>query len=269
MSNGARELAILIPQADPGRVWQTGNFMGAEVGPFAQLMADIFLYSVDKKNLRSKGETYVVVPNATPAKASIKVARLEYAGNWDPEPAGWRRLAGVMHNSRATDLAVETVKLGTGKLTNAYQVAHLTGTSKLSLPEAARAEIKKFVEGGGTLVVDAAGGSGDFRLAAIAEVAAIFPNAPAGKALKADHPVYAAGEKLANFEYRQFAKKTIGNLHSPRLQGIEINGKARIFLSEEDLSVGMVGMPVDGIFGYSPESATALMANIVQFAAQK
>ena len=33
--------------------------------------------------------------------------------------------------------------------------------------------------------------------------------------------------------------------------------------SREDLSAGLVGQPTDGIFGYAPSSATAIMRNIV------
>ena len=39
-------------------------------------------------------------------------------------------------------------------------------------------------------------------------------------------------------------------------------GLARI-LSPDDLSAGIVGYPKDGIAGYSPQSATDLMRNII------
>ncbi len=39
------------------------------------------------------------------------------------------------------------------------------------------------------------------------------------------------------------------------------------FFSREDLTVGLVGQDVDGIFGYTPESATSLMRNVVLYAA--
>ena len=42
--------------------------------------------------------------------------------------------------------------------------AHLTGTTSFKLDDAARNEIKQFVEAGGTLVIDAAGGSGKFYI---------------------------------------------------------------------------------------------------------
>jgi hypothetical protein len=265
LSNGARELMLLIPTADPGKAWQTQTFMGNEREPLAQLMGDIFLYSVDKKNLRNKGETYLVAPGPSPASKNIKVARIEYAGNWNPEPGGWRRLSAVMHNQSETDLAIESVKLGSGKLTG-FPVAHLTGTTKFSLGAKDEAELKKFVEDGGTLIIDAAGGAGEFAVAAEGAMAKIFSAKFA--VLKGEDAIYNnASDTAGQVEYRQFAKKVLGNIKTPRLR-MATAGKGRIFLSQEDLSVGLVGQPVDGIYGYEPKTATAIVGNII-LSAQK
>jgi len=274
LSNGARELMILIPNGDPSKFWQMEVVGGRE--EFWQLPDDIFLYSIDKQNLRTKGDTYVVKLNSAKATHSIKVARLKYPGNWDPEPAGWRRLAAVMHNTAGTDLDVQTVELGSGKLTPAaFKVAHLTGTTPLKLTDAMRDELRKFVLGGGTVVLDACGGAAEFTPSAEAEVAAF---APAGSVasdarpdakfpvLPMDHAVYAAGPaKLTDFNYRGFAKRTVGSLKAPRVRGVTFGGRVAIFLSAEDLSVGLVGQPVDGIYGYEPDTASAIMEHILLY----
>jgi hypothetical protein len=266
MSNNCRELMLLIPQADPAKAWQTRAFLNDREPP-AQLMANIFLYAVDKKNLRNKGVTYVVDadPNIKPAQ-TIKVARLEWGGSWDPEPGGWRRFKNVMRNTYKVDINVESVKLGTGKLVpGAYKVAHLTGTTKLRLSEDAQKEIRKFIDGGGTLIVDAAGGSAEFSIGAEEQLAALFPSTKS-TVLAADHPAIKAGGKPEDVEYRAFARKTLGNLRTPRLRGIDVKGATRVFISAEDLSVGLVGMPIDGIYGYEPRGATQLMAGMMLYA---
>jgi hypothetical protein len=58
----------------------------------------------------------------------------------------------------------------------------------------------------------------------------------------------------------------IGQLHTPRIRGVDINGRLAVFISGEDLSCGLVGMPTDGIYGYAPVSATALMEKLILFA---
>jgi hypothetical protein len=55
-------------------------------------------------------------------------------------------------------------------------------------------------------------------------------------------------------------------LKTPRLRGIEVNGRLAVIFSPEDLSVGLVGGAVDGIYGYEPESAVNLMRCVLTYA---
>src|SRR5262249_46092759 len=143
LSNGARELMLLIPAGDPARFWQTGAIGGHENA--FELMGNIFVYMTEHRDPRLKGDSWVVTPSPGSAgAATIKVARLEYDGNWDPEPAGWTRLAGILHNEGIAELAIDRIKLGEGKLKNGFKVAHLTGTAGPRLSEAQRAELKSF-----------------------------------------------------------------------------------------------------------------------------
>lgn len=266
MSNGVRELMLLIPQSDPAKAWQLQLVGGRE--ELWQLGANIFLYSIDKQNLRSKGQTYLVARNAQiKPNLTLKIARIQYDGNWDPEPAGWERLGNLMSNREKIALDIVTAKPEVGALAGA-KVAHLTGTTRFSLDDPARQALRKFVEGGGTLVIDAAGGSSEFAQAAEAELAAIFPESKL-TTLPPDHPLFSAGgTKLTGIAYRPFAARTLGSLKdAPRLQAIEVGGRAAVIYSREDLSAGMVGHPMDGITGYTPATATELMCRVVLNAA--
>ena len=271
LSNGVRELMLLFPTADPGRAWQTRAFAGAQREPLAQVMANTFFYSVDKQVLY-KGESYLVTADPKKqAKQKIKVARIQHPGNWDPEPAGWRRMNTLMRNRHETELAVETVKLGAGKLAGGgYQLAHLTGTNKFKLSDKEREELKKFVDGGGTLLIEAAGGSADFGMAGQEELNALLGAGKQTAQLAGTHPLFSAGGKgLGNVEYRLYARKVLGNRLVPQLSGAEVNGRVRILFSAEDISTGLVGQPVDGIHGYAPKSAVDLMERILLYAARR
>jgi hypothetical protein len=264
MSNGARELMLLLPDADMARGWQMQQWSGPREEHF-QLAANIYLYAVDKKNARRRGESYLVKRDdtITPTRA-LKLARIGYIGNWDPEPGGWRRLASVMHNENDVELIVEPARLGTEKL-GEYKIAHWTGTAAFKLDDAARAEIKNFVKGGGLLIIDAAGGSTAFAAAAETELAAMFPESSQQltQVLPPDHVIYAKDGKSIEIEYRPYARSKIGNLRGPQLRGVTIDGRLAIIFSREDLSVGLVGQAVDGIVGYTPAAATRVMANIL------
>ena len=269
LSNGVRELMVLVPEADLGRAWQTRSEKTRE--DLFQLGQDLFLYAVDKSNLRARGETYIVRADAkVKAAHELKVARLVVGENPDPEPAGWHRLGNLLHNHYKLDLAVENVKPGDGKLAG-FKLAHLTGTTKFKLTPEQQKELKAFADNGGTLVVDAAGGSSDFADSAEVELAAVFGGSPGttGAILPPTHAVYARpGAKVEKFGYREFVRgKLTGRLDAPRVRGIEQGGRVAVFYSREDLSAGMVGEPVDGVLGYNPETATEIMRNIVLSAA--
>ncbi|HSI32143.1 MAG: DUF4159 domain-containing protein [Phycisphaerae bacterium] len=266
LTNGVREVMVLVPTSDPARLWQTGAVSGREEA--WQFMANLFMYVSEKKDFRFKGESYIVKPdaNVTTSK-SVKLARLQYGAGtlWNPEPGGWERMKGVMHNAAQTALTVDVVKLGEGKLAPAeYKVAHLTAVGKFKLTDKERAELKAFVDGGGTLIADAAGGIGEAGLALESEIASIgFAKLDL---LKQDHPLYAQlGQPVAEIGYRAYAAKNLGAAKGPRLKGAQVKDRLAVVYSSEDLSVGMVGMPIDGIIGYTPASATAVMRAVIAY----
>jgi len=191
--------------------------------------------------------------------------------NPDPEPGGWPHLAAIMQNENQVRLDVNAVKLGTGDLAK-YKLAHLTGTTRLVLNAEQRKELKTFVEAGGTLIVDSAGGSAAFADAAEAELKQIFGDAAANALaapLPKTHPLFSDPQfKSEEIHYRSFARqRLVGNQNDPRLRGIAIGGdRIGVFYSREDLSAGLVGQPVDGIIGYDPRTAAALMRNMILYA---
>ena len=273
VSNGVRELMLLVPDADPAKAWQARQDRTRE--ELFQFGANVFLYAVDKSNLQVKGQTFIVKDKGFAPAATLRVARLTVGPNPDPEPGGWRRMATVMKNDHKLALAVEHVSLGGGRLAG-YTVAHLTGTAAFKLDEAARKELMGFVEAGGTLVIDAAGGSAAFADAAVQELSATFgPAATQGlsRPIRSDHAVYNLPvAKLDRFGYRRYARKIVGDLKGPRLKGIKVGSGASagdrvgVFFSAEDISGGLVGQPVDGIVGYDVGTATAVMRNILLYA---
>jgi hypothetical protein len=269
LNNGVRDLMLLIPQADPSRYFQqhqVGSFQYAY-----ELMADILFYSVDQNGMLLKGETYLVRPDPNAKiNRTVKIARLQYPGNWDPEPGGWIRLAADMRNTRGIDLQVTPIALGEGKLDSSFKIAHLTGTANFHLSESACSELRNFIQQGGTLVIDAAGGSALFDAAAQSQIKAILPDGGL-ELLASDHPVYRAGKLLTHAAFRRYERSRLPRTDEFRLQGVDVAGGARtgLFYSAEDLTEGLVGEPIDGIYGYQPQTATDLMANLIVYGSQK
>ena len=85
--------------------------------------------------------------------------------------------------------------------------------------------------------------------------------------LPTSHAVYTMPElAVTKFDYRNHARRVLGKLTAPKLAGLEIGGRVGVFYSREDLSGSLVGQPVDGIFGYASETATAMMRNMLVYA---
>ena len=258
LSNGVRELMVLLPAGDPGRAWDAGAVGGHEAD--FELGSDLFQYVASRTDLRSRGESYVVDPDpAVTATATIKVGRLKYASNWDPEPGGWRAMAAAMHNGAGVDLDVRAVAVADDWA--GLAVVALTGTEKSTFPAATAAKVKGFVDAGGTLLVDAAGGAAAFATGVDPQVeqwvGGKLETIPPGD------PLFAAGGKLGPVKYRPFAVDARGKLDVPRLRGVKVNGRWAAIVSDDDLSAGMVGEQVDGVLGYDPATATDLVRHVL------
>src|SRR5262249_8816675 len=78
-------------------------------------------------------------------------------------------------------------------------------------------------------------------------------------------PLYSIeGRKIEDIGWRSFARqKLVGELKGPRLRGIRIGNRLAGIYSPEDLSGGLDGRPIDGIGGYKPATATALIRAIL------
>lgn len=265
LSNGVRELILLVADGDYSRYWQAYDIGGRS--ELFEVIANVYLYTVDKQNFRNKGETYLVkADDSIKTDRAIKVARLKYAGNWDPEPAGWARLAAILNNEQKIALSTETVDLAKLTLSGDIKIAHLTGSGAVRFTAPERDAIRAFVVAGGTLIIDAAGGSAPFAQAVDQELETIFGDT--AKSLKdplpAEHAIYRNNGQPIAINYRPFSRLSLGGeLKAGRLRGMKFADRLAVICSHEDLSAGLVGMPVDGIAGYSPAVATSLMQNIL------
>ncbi len=264
LSNGARELMVLLPTVDAARFWQTGTAGGHEEA--FGILANLYQYTTDRRNPKHRQETHLLTRDESkPAGKVVKVARVDYGGLWNPEPGGWDRFATLMHNTRGIELSAEPCKLTADGLAP-YKIAHLTGTKNVKFNDAQRTALRDFVAGGGTLIIDATGGAREFATAIELELQLIF-GADANQlnqTLPADSPIYTAVSPLPPILYRSFALARLGSIKIPRLRGITLKGRLAVIYSPEDLSVGLVGNAIDGIFGYTPETASRLMAGIVE-----
>lgn len=263
LSNGVRELAVLAPDQDPSRIWQV-PYQG-NTAPYG-LGADILEYATERTGISSKRKLiHFEIDPKIAATRSLRVSRLSYGGNWNPEPGAWRNMAAISHDVDKIEVHLEVVDLGHDKLKpDAYELATLTGTEPVKLAAAQWDEIKNYVNGGGTILIDAAGGSSGFADAMESGLAATFGRAgdSLSSAVPDDDPIYPPGLRDRQI-FRAFARGALGESRSPRLRVMKIGGRNAVIFSREDLTNGLVGADVDGVIGYTPEAATRIVGNII------
>ena len=265
VSNGSRILLLHSP-TDLSQAWQ-----GREEKKRANLFnlgLNLFVYATGKRDLRSRLDSpYVPPPRQVrgPEGAAVRVARLRYAGHWDPEPVAWERFSRLFLQRTGTPLKPVTVKWENLRPDDA-PMAYLTGTALYAPTAAEVAALKAYVEAGGVLLVDTCGGTGAFAAGLKGPLAEAFPSAvldpvpPTHPALNPGPPGMA---DVRRPKYRPFAAGRQGN--RPGLYGFRA-GRGQVILTTLDITSGLLHTGSWGIYGYDPTYCEALVQNIAFWA---
>ncbi|KKL47333.1 hypothetical protein LCGC14_2336590, partial [marine sediment metagenome] len=161
-----------------------------------KLAMNLLFYATDMGELAGKFAS--ILPDSPPARQRRKVvtvARVKYdAGadypmDWDMARMAWPALAPYVKHVTGCELKeAAPVRLAADKL-DGVNVLHITGRLALALSADERAALKKFVAGGGTVLVDSYAGLPEFARSARAELEKVFGEL---KGLPDDH-ILAAG----------------------------------------------------------------------------
>ena len=182
-------------------------------------------------------------------------------------------LAKFLHGESRAELTVEMIPIRQLNVTQ-YPLAHFAGTTKFSILPKDVGVLAKYVNEGGTLVIESIGGSADFSASARELIKTIFPDGvPVLHQLPADHPMiqspYAQGFKLKDeIEFRKYSNIKHGRRETnAQIFAAYIDDRPAVLLSDFDITSGLLGTNTWGIDGYSPETSLKLAANLVIWAA--
>lgn len=259
ISNGVRELMVIIPTMDAAKAWQLRSAKRNEDA--WKLGANVLSYAVGINQFYVRGESWLAPEPPATAKTTkaVTVGRLQYAGKWDPEPLAWAQMTKI---AKAKGIELKTTTVKAGEAVSGVDLLHVTGAGAMKLDDSARKAIKEFADKGGTVLFEAAGGNGEFATSAYAEIVTMFGGDKL-KTLPAAHALYAGTPAMPAVSYRTFNMEAIANPTAPQISGIEEGGKITVLLSKEDLTVGLLGVPTDGILGYKPSSAREVVMRIL------
>jgi hypothetical protein len=266
VSNGSRLLLVHSP-TDLAGGWHRP--LGDETSVDAQVGLNVFVYAAGRTDFKNRQASTYVPPLPGVPDVVRPVARLRYAGRWDPEPYAWTRFARYYQWETHDGLDVQTVDLSQLR-PGRVPLAVLTGTVRQAFTPAEAAAVRAYVDAGGVLLVDACGGQPPFAESATALLSAAFPGVPLAP-LPPDHPLRVPSRPFADdlrgrLPLRPFAADRLGT--DVPLQGLRF-GRGWVIFSRLDLTTGLLGTQEWGILGYDPAYASAVVKNAVLWAAAR
>jgi len=257
MHNGVRPVIVQFVR-DVGRDLQTRPKGDA---PAFALLNNIYLYAVGMNaQQRNRLQSPLLVRNAKATTRSVAIAQLAPA----PEPGALEQLRTFLANEHGVD--VKGAAIAPTQL-KSQRVALLSTPPGYTMSDTDAKAIRDWLAtSGGTLWLDAAGGTPEAIDAMSAALVKIEPDArPAPLAF--DAPILTGaglpgGHDNTRVSYRYALLARMGASNSPRLQAVSVGGRANaIIVSAEDLGAGLAGLAHWHIYGYEPESARRLLAN--------
>jgi hypothetical protein len=234
--------------------------------PLFQLGVNLFIYAAGKRELRNRlSSPYVSDPGPPATGPTIDVARLQYPGNWDPEPGAWRRYARWFQRQTGTAVSLKTVAWKSLRPDTA-PFAHLTGTAAYNPSDEELTALHSYVQSGGVLLIDSTGGSTDFANSIDSALAQTFPDAPLNP-LKPTHPLlHPSGSGMTDvstFKLRPYAAETLGRTASPASLQSLTSGQGTVIQTPLDLTSGLLGTKTWAILGFDDGWSQDFMKNLL------
>jgi hypothetical protein len=265
VSNGARYLMVQS-DSDLSRAWQlkdTRNNVPFDMG------LNLSVYASGKKELRNRLTSYYIPPVEAVPVHTLRVARLRYGGNWNPEPRAWQREGRFFTLATSWGIDVTEVDVA-GLKPKSADVAVLTGTEETQFSPTEAAAIRDYVKAGGVLMIDVCGGRGAFDQSVTDE---LLPQAFPGvhlHPLPGDDPLVSPGvpgmEDLSKPRMRLYSVQSPS--YVPTLPMELSFGEGHVIYSPADMTSGLLGTGTWGINGYTAEYSCSFMQNLLLWTAR-
>ncbi len=262
--NGIRHLVIHLPRDVS---WTFHADQHSDQGIW-QFMANTYYYATEKGRIRPRLDSHVLKATRKPAGPEVIVGRAKYDGNWNPEPQAWKVQKIAMANDAKGQVTTQVIPLA-DIADSGLPFVHVVGTEEIEFRDAELQAIKSFVQAGGTIFFEDAGGRGDFSLGIEDQISGLFERRRFRR-LEAASPII-TGKAIRGYDLSKISFRPYTILRRPRaekthrLDALNINGSPRIILSGDDLTAAILGQPVWGVMGYSTDSARKLMTNITLY----
>jgi hypothetical protein len=260
ITNGSRVLMV-HSEADLAQYWQLKE--QKEHRPVFDLGVNLYAYAGGKSGVRNRLKSWAIAPVDAKPIARMKLARVRFAGNWDPEPGAWRRFSRQIMRETSYDIQPQTIDLA-NLAQSGLRFAHLTGTGEITPDEKQIESVRNFVTNGGVLLIDPCGGDPAFaRTVRDNLLNKAFNESPSP--LPADHPLMNASAPgmvdLGEVKLRKFARLRIKPSEARPMWFRA--GKGVVLMCPIDFSTGLTASMAWGVVGYEAAWAHDLLKNAI------
>jgi hypothetical protein len=240
-----------------------------DVATATRLGANLAAYAIGWANVgieEARPELFGALDERPPGGEFV-FAQLRHAGHWDVHPgAAVKLLAGLRRDSAlAVHLKRVAVTPGLDDL-GSYPALWLTGLDAPAFDERARAALRAYLAGPGTLIAVNGLGLAAFDRALRPELAALLPGVRLAP-LAPDHPLFTCALRLVEARYTPAALAMRPGLTQPWIEGMVVGDSLKVIYSPFDLCAGWDGIDRPGIRAWDPASAITMGTNLVVWAA--
>jgi hypothetical protein len=272
-SNGSRTFFLISDEYLSGD-WQANR---EDSDAFALAM-NLLFYATDMGELEGKFSTILPpTPPAKPRDGGLTVARVHHGGtpghpqDWEAAGRCWQQLEPLArHLTGRAFYEAKPVVLGKDALSG-VRLLHVTGRTALTFTADERAALKKFVQGGGTVLADPHAGAPDFARAMRKELEDLFgPLVPLATDRNLAEGRFEGGVDLTTgVGFTLPARKLLrGRGEKPegqKLLAAIVKGRPAVIFSEFDLVASGAGIANYHALAYKPESARKVLGNLVTY----
>jgi len=264
LSNGVRWLLVHSP-TDVAVSWELRDDKRRAVN--FQLGTNLFLYASGKPDLRNRIDSpYIEASNAAPS-GWVKLAQVQYEGNWNPEPAAWPRFSRFLEQETHEALDLST-KPADKLLPGSAAIATLTGTDSHAFSDQEKQSLRSFVESGSVLLIDCCGGHDAFAQSVRQDLISGAFASGTPVPLTPDHPLLKGLKPQSGspMRLRPYAMDQLGHIRTD-VQLLHV-GKGYVVFSPMDITSGLLGTHTWAISGYDPAACEQFAMNLVEWAKQ-
>ncbi len=269
-------LRVFVLETDAGGAWHQSRW---EAQPqLFELPANLLLYTTDLAAPQGRLAVRLGTPTLPATQRAVRIARVRHSGDWNVCKGAMTRLGAVLAESVSLGLDVGPAVEASARIDPNIPVLWMTGTIPARLSEVQKTELKAYLVGGGTLMIDSAMGTEPFVADARAALAGMFGPA-ALREIPADHPLLTGafggqiGCDLTKASYTRAANGGgsssgggKGQAGPSKLMMVEIAGRAAVVLSPTSVIAPLQGQPIYNCKGLAAPDAARLAANVVLYA---